>query len=79
MAGRRTLKDVEREHGESLHQLIPRLVEENEGALFPVAIHLGVYPNSIRNWMEKNGYRIERTVRVVRDCDEVPHEEEIHV
>lgn len=41
---------------EQVDELIPRLLEAH-GTPFKVAVELGVYPNTILNWLKKNGYR----------------------
>jgi len=71
MSDRRYLKDAEREHGQPLDTLIPALLA-SEGTIYGVAVKLGVYPNSVRNWMKTNGVRLE-TRRVVVQGDEAQH------
>lgn len=44
------------ERGEPLETLIPRLLDEL-GTMYAVAVDLGVYPNTILNWLNKNNYR----------------------
>ena len=46
-----------RSFGGPAEQVIPRLLEELETP-FLVAVRMGVYPGSIRNWLLKNGYRL---------------------
>jgi len=43
--------------GESLDELIPRVITE-EGSIFKAAQRLGVYPNTIQNWIKRNNYRL---------------------
>lgn len=47
----------QRSFGGTADQVIPRLLEELETP-FLVAVRMGVYPGSIRNWLLKNGYRL---------------------
>ncbi len=42
---------------EPLELLIPRLLKKH-GTPYLVAVELGVYPNSIRYWLHKNGWRV---------------------
>jgi len=48
-----SLRVIAAERGEALETLIPRLLAEHRTP-FKVAIELGVYPNTIRYWMERN-------------------------
>lgn len=57
MPAKDKLKIIEREYGESCDTLIPRLLEELRTP-YRVAVHLGVYPNTIRHWLQKNGYKL---------------------
>jgi hypothetical protein len=52
----RKLQIIAKEQGEPLDTLIPRLIEEY-GTVYKVAVHLGVYPNTIRNWLMRSGYQ----------------------
>lgn len=58
--GRRFLKleRIAREHwqNEPLETLIPRLV--NEFGLHEAATMLTVFPNTLRNWADANGYEL---------------------
>jgi hypothetical protein len=51
------LERIAQEHNEPLHTLLPRIVAE-EGSLHRAATRLGVYPNSIQYWINKNGYKL---------------------
>lgn len=55
---RQTLEHVATALGENLAELLPRVVEE-EGSIHKAAVRLGVWPNSIRNWMSNNGYQLK--------------------
>jgi hypothetical protein len=50
------LQKIAQQKGEPCTILIPRLLEEH-GTPFRVAVVLGVYPNTIRHWLLKNGYQ----------------------
>ncbi len=50
------LDSIELEKQESCETLIPRLLLEL-GTPYKVAVQLGVYPNTIRYWLHKHGYR----------------------
>lgn len=56
--------------GESLEQVLPRLVKE-EGSIQRVAVRLDVFPNAIRHWVKKNGYRLssKRTLSLEKVAD----------
>jgi hypothetical protein len=46
------LREIEKQYGESLGTLIPRMIEEH-GSVFKAAIALEVYPNTIYNWQKQ--------------------------
>ena len=52
---------LEREEyfGESMKTLIPRLLEEKRHVTFQVALYLSVYPNTVRNWLKRNGWEFD--------------------
>lgn len=60
------LEEAARAAGEPVETFIPRIVEE-EGTVFNAAVRLGVYPNTIKNWMKRNNYQLvlKRTVEKV--------------
>lgn len=62
------LEQIASDAGESLETLIPRVIRET-GSVHKAAIVLGVYPNAIRHWLDKNKLRlvIRRTVDVEKD------------
>lgn len=64
------LKTIERERGEPLEALIPRLIKE-EGTVFGAAVALGVHPNTISYWLRKNNLTVEtrQTAQVVERED----------
>jgi len=67
MARNDKLKRASEKYKAPLQVLIPRLVEEHGGVEFAAAL-LGVYPNTVRNWLNRNGYEIRRrtVVEVVK-------------
>lgn len=65
MARRDKMRDIERESGEPLVVLIPRLLNER-GSMQDVADELGVHLNTILRWCKQNNVERE-TVYVVRD------------
>ncbi len=76
MAGFPKLELVSQQlYAEPADKVIPRLLDEL-GTPFLVAIRMGVYPGSIRNWLLKNGYRVieERWQRVERAAPEITQE-----
>lgn len=56
MAKPNKLLDIERERGD-LHQVIPALVNQNNGLQTVAARILGVSAVTISLWLKKNGYR----------------------
>ncbi len=66
MGNKRTYKliEKEKEYGEKLTKLIPRIIEE-EGSVFQAARRLEVTPNAIWYWLNKNGMRVEQRAIVV--------------
>lgn len=59
------LEQIASDAGEPLETLIPRVIRE-QGSVHKAAIVLGVYPNAIRHWLEKNKLRlvVHRTIDV---------------
>lgn len=51
-----TLMKTAFENGETVAEMIERLLAE-EKTPFKVGVRLGVYENSIRYWLKRNGYR----------------------
>jgi len=45
--------------GESMETLIPRLLKEKRHVLFQVALHLTVYPNTVRHWLKTHGWEFD--------------------
>lgn len=62
MARRNRLPEIEKEHNESLHTLIPRLLDEF-GTQKAVADHLGISQATLSVWLRDNGF-IAKTVYV---------------
>lgn len=56
MARPNKLLEIERERGD-LHQVIPALVNQNDGMQNKAARILGVSSVTISLWLKKNGYR----------------------
>jgi len=56
MAKRNKLLEIERSQGD-LHQVIPPLINDNNGLQSAAARSLGVTQSTISNWLRKNGYR----------------------
>lgn len=56
--------------GEPVDAFIERMIAE-EGTIHKAAVRLGVYPNTIKAWLERNNMRIV-TRRVVEPVGE-PH------
>ncbi len=50
------LERIAQQQGEDLNNLIPRLLAEHKTP-FRIAVALGVYPNTIRQWLTTHGYR----------------------
>jgi len=46
------LRKIEKQYGEPLETLIPRMISEH-GTVFKAAVALKVYPNAIYNWQKK--------------------------
>jgi len=57
MAEFKTLQQIAEERGEELHILIPRVIAK-EGSIHKAAVALGVYPNTIHNWLRTNKLRV---------------------
>lgn len=74
------LKQIEAERGEDASVFIPALLAEH-GTPHKIAIVLGVYPNTIRNWLLNNGYQVENGVwtRTTEDKpdEDVPDEDDL--
>ena len=51
------LKKLAADHGEPVEILIPRLMAEH-GTPFKVAVHLGLYPNTIYYWLKTHGFTV---------------------
>lgn len=64
MAKRDRLLEIEKERGEPLRTLIPRLLNKY-GKPADVAGELKCHPNTIRRWMKQEGVRRVKTVRFV--------------
>lgn len=62
MARRNRLPEIEKEHSESLHTLIPRLLAEMQTQK-AVADHLGISQATLSVWLRDNGF-IAKTVYV---------------
>lgn len=56
------LPEIEREHGEPLETLIPRVLNEH-GSMELAAQELGVHPNTILRWCKRNG--VERRIQYI--------------
>ena len=63
------MREVEREQGESLETLIPRLV--NQVGVVATADHIGVSKATLGYWMLKMGIRKQWTVPLVETQEEV--------
>lgn len=69
MARKDRLPEIEREYGEPLSQLIPRVLNE-EGSMEMAARKLGVHSRTIYRWCEMNGVR-RRVVYALPDAEAV--------
>jgi len=56
LATKNALERIALERNEPLESLIPRLLGELK-TMYAVAVELGVFPNTILNWLNKNNYR----------------------
>lgn len=62
---RLSLRKIAEEQETSIAELV-RATVEREGSIFRAALALGLTPNSLQNWMSRNGYRLRQTVTVVQ-------------
>ena len=46
---------IQEKYGQTPDEAMPRLIVEFKTPM-AVAQHLGVYPNAVRNWLERNNY-----------------------
>lgn len=56
LSKKQKLKGIAASNGESIEEMIPRVVKE-EGSATRAAQRLGVAPNAIRYWLKKLGYQ----------------------